>query len=464
MKPIDYRQTTLETLLSWLDSGETTSVDLTEHSLSMIRQQDKSGPAWHAITWLFEKQAIECAKLSDARRQRQQKIGKLEGIPVLVKDNIDVAGWPTTAGSLALAGIVATEDAEIVAALRREGAIIIGKTAMHELAAGITGASSFSGFTQNALVPGYTAGGSSSGSAVAVAVGYVPLAIGTDTAGSVRIPASFNGVTGLRPETGTISLSGIVPLSPTQDTSGPLVRYASDLPRVMEILSGTKFPPLQDRIRAGYVAGWVEGENSVSIVVKTVLNSLTEKGVSLCRVEVEGLTEQVDAANVIAFEFAEALADDLAARTGARFLTLSDILTSGLYHPQLEKVFTTRAQHPGRTDKGYEEAKVRQEKLRKRLDALFTQQKINLLVYPVVGENPVRHGEMQSGSHGLLAAVTGMPALSLPVGFSKEGFPVGLELLVRRGQVPLLMHAAAHWQSLLNYPGLTTPHFLSPRR
>lgn len=458
MKPVDYRRTTLDSLLSWLDSGKLTSVDLTEHSLLLIRQQDKSGPAYHAITWLFEQQALENAKQSDARRRGQQKTGRLEGIPVLVKDNIDVAGWPTTAGSLALTGIVATKDADIVAALRREGAIIIGKTAMHELAAGITGASSLSGFTQNARVPGYTPGGSSSGSAVAAAVGYVPLAIGTDTAGSVRIPAAFNGVTGMRPASGTLSLQGIVPLSPTQDIPGPLVQYASDLPRVMEILGGIKYPLFQGRVRAGYVAGWVERENSVSGVVKTVLNFLTEKGVSMRRILAEGLTEQADAANVIAFEFAEALADDLSVRTGARFTGLPDILASGLYHPQLETVFTTRAQHPGRTDKGYEETKVRQEKLRMRLDKLFREQEINLLVYPVVGENPVRHGEMQQGSHGLLAAVTGMPALSLPVGFSEEGFPVGLELLARRGQESLLMHAAAQWQSLLNYPGLNKPH------
>lgn len=449
MKPVDYRHVTLETLLSDLDSGKITSVDLVENSLSLIHQQDKRGPAYNAITWLFEKQAIESAGRSDIRRQRHQNIGRLEGIPLLVKDNIDVAGWPTTAGSLALAGIVATEDADIVAALRREGAVIIGKTAMHELAAGITGASSFSGFTQNAWVPGHSPGGSSSGSAVAVAVGYVPLALGTDTAGSIRIPAAFNGVTGLRPTAGTLSLRGIVPLSPTQDIPGPLVRHAGDLPRVMEILGGEKYPPFQGEIRAGHIAEWTEGENSVGRVVQAALRSLTAKGVSLQRVEARGLTEQADAANVIAFEFAEALAHDLAARPGARFTTLADILASGLYHPQLKDVFTTRARHPGRADRRYAETKARQAELHMRLDSLFIRLGINVLVYPVVGETPVKQGEMQQGSHGLLAAVTGMPAISLPVGVTAEGFPVGLELLAQKGRESLLMQAAAQWQSLL---------------
>ncbi|WP_319931065.1 amidase [Xenorhabdus santafensis] len=183
----DYINSSVTTLLNALEQKKITSLKLIEYAIERINMLDKTGSALNAITWLFEDEAKKAAIQSDIKRSKGISAGKLEGIPVLIKDNIEVAGWPTTAGSVALQGIIAKQDAPIVATLREEGAILLGKTAMHELAAGITGASSLSGFTQNAWVPGYSPGGSSSGSAVAVAAGYVPLAIGTDTAGSIRI-------------------------------------------------------------------------------------------------------------------------------------------------------------------------------------------------------------------------------------------------------------------------------------
>ncbi|WP_454851318.1 amidase family protein [Promicromonospora soli] len=163
--------------------------------------------------------------LDDGRRERG---GELAGIPFAVKDNIDVAGTPTTAGSPLLAHGAPSIDAGIVSMLREAGAELIGKTNMHELAFGITSNNAHFGPVRNPLDPARTAGGSSGGSAAAVALGIVPFSIGTDTGASVTVPASFCGVVGFRPSTGRYPGDGIVNLSWTRDTAGLHTRSVQD--------------------------------------------------------------------------------------------------------------------------------------------------------------------------------------------------------------------------------------------
>ncbi len=160
--------------------------------------------------------------IDTAAATRPHPGGALEGVAVGVKDNVDVAGLPTSAGIAAFRGRVATQDAPAIKALRRSGAVLVGKLAMHEGALGATTDTPGFGRCQNPLRPGFTPGGSSGGSAAAVAAGFVPLAIGTDTMGSVRIPAAYCGVVGLKPTTGLVPRSGVVPLSPTLDHLGTL--------------------------------------------------------------------------------------------------------------------------------------------------------------------------------------------------------------------------------------------------
>ena len=201
---------------------------LTTFALQRIADVDQ--PRYNAISWLFADDALAAAAASDAARQQNAPVGPLAGIPLLIKDNIEVKGWPTSAGSALLRDVIASEDAPLVTALRQAGAILIGKTTMHELAAGITGASSLSGFTHNARQHGR-----SPEVQAAVQPWRWPqascLAIGSDTAGSVRIPAAFNGLFGLRMTRGALSSAGIVPLSPTRypRTAGALRgRFAAD--------------------------------------------------------------------------------------------------------------------------------------------------------------------------------------------------------------------------------------------
>jgi len=432
----DYLTASITDLQQALTQQAVSARQLAAFALQRIAEVDQ--PRYNAITWLFADEALAAADASDLRRQRGEVAGRLEGIPVLIKDNIEVKGWPTSAGSVLLREVIAQQDAPLVTQLRNEGAILIGKTAMHELAAGITGASSLSGFTHNAWVEGRSPGGSSSGSAVAVAAGYVPLAIGSDTAGSVRIPAAFNRLFGLRMTRGAISTDGVVPLSPTQDIPGPLVRSAADLRLVSEILSGQQFAVSDEPLRIGiWQEGFATDEDEINQAVRAALADFAPRDVNFPQLE----TLATDA-NIIGYEFAEALATYLADKPQAECRTLAEVVASKRYHPQLETVFTSRAQHAGTNSDAYRVVQQRQRDLYQQLEAFFNQQQITVLAYPVVRHAPVKHGDMQQGSNALVSAVTGAPAISIPAGFSAEGLPIGLELLALRGREDLLLSAA----------------------
>lgn len=189
--------------------------------LSLIEQGDGAiGAFWQ----LDAEGALAAAADSGRRRARGASLGPLDGVAVAVKDNVDVAGLRTTAGIAAYRQRVAAADAPLVAALKSVGALIIGKAAMHEGALGATTDTPGFGRCMNPLRPGFTPGGSSGGSAAAVAAGFAELAVGTDTMGSVRLPAAYCGIVGLKPSAGLVSRSGVVPLSPRLDHVGMLAR------------------------------------------------------------------------------------------------------------------------------------------------------------------------------------------------------------------------------------------------
>ena len=433
-----YPRASVGRLSKALEAGEVTALQLTEWALDRISADDRR---LHAISRLHAAEARAAATASDQRRAAGVPVGKLEGIPLLIKDNIAVRGWPQTAGSVALQGLVASEDAPLIARLRGEGAVLLGQTAMHELAAGITGASSLTGYTENVFHTGYSPGGSSSGSAVAVAAGYTPLAIGTDTAGSVRIPAAFAQIYGLRPTQGRVNMQGIVPLSPSQDIAGPLVSHASDLPRIYEIMTGKAPAETTEQLSVGIVSELFDEQDPVGHQVRRALNFPAT--VRLTTVSYPEISHLASEANIIAYEFSEALAGFLADRPAVRYKTLLQIIDSGKYHPDLETIFQTRAAHPGTDSADFYRVQQKQAAFYQDLVAFLHRYRINLLAFPVISQPPVRHGQAQTGSNALISATTGTPALALPAGFTSCGMPTGLELLALRDKEDLLLRAAS---------------------
>lgn len=208
-----------------LRAGRVSSRDLVETALNEAARWQ---PVLNAIVTLDENGARAAADQADQELAAGVDHGPLHGIPIAVKDLIDVRGLPTTAGSRHFAGNIAREDADCVRRLREAGAIILGKTTTHEFAYGPTGDRSATGPTRNPYATGHMSGGSSSGSAAAVAAGIVPLALGTDTGGSVRIPAACCGLVGLKPTHGAVATDGVFPLAQSFDTVGPLARTAAD--------------------------------------------------------------------------------------------------------------------------------------------------------------------------------------------------------------------------------------------
>ena len=210
---------------SALRNGTISSASLVDECLAAV---EKHEPALNAFIAVLSDDARRQARTLDAELARGIDRGPLHGIPISLKDIIDVAGVPTSAASRLRAGHRAAADAPVTARLRAAGAVFIGKCNLHELAFGTTGAESAYGPTRNPHAPARIPGGSSSGSAVSVAAGMAWASIGTDTGGSIRIPASACGVVGLKPTHGEVSVDGVVPLAPSLDHVGPIARSVGD--------------------------------------------------------------------------------------------------------------------------------------------------------------------------------------------------------------------------------------------
>lgn len=262
---------------------------------------------WHVYITVDAAGALEAARASDRRRSAGTSFGPLDGVTIGIKDNIDVAGLPTTAGFAAYRNRVAERDAHVVQRLRGAGAVIIGKLNMHEGALGATTDNPAYGRCANPLAPGFTPGGSSGGSGAAVAGGLAAVSLGSDTMGSVRIPAAYCGVWGLKPTRGLVGRSGMVPLSWTLDTIGPLARSAAELSDLIEVMAGFDAEDSDScetperwtaRIEPCELAGLVLGcpvalettscEAAVASAFATLVDRLRRHGVEIRTVEIPG--------------------------------------------------------------------------------------------------------------------------------------------------------------------------------
>ncbi len=437
-----------------LESGSVTSLELVELYLARIRAYDRSGPHLNAITRLNPR-AREQAQELDAERAAGSIRGPLHGIPVLMKDNYDVEWMPTTGSSLALAGLMPIDNGYQVEALLESGAVILGKTNLHELAAGITTVSSLGGQSRNAYDPNRNPGGSSGGTGAAVAASFATVGWGSDTCGSIRIPAAVHGLFGLRPTKGLSSIDGILPLSHSQDTGGPLARTVRDLAIALDatvgqdpadpataILDGREVPDFGsaldpealDGARIGVLTEWTPAESqagSVIGVIREALDEMGELGATVIDIDFPELDDLLANTGLIDIEFKFDLMQYLSEIPDAPTGSLEDILDAGLHHEALERTFRRRNERSTVSAEELAEITERRQLLRTAVVELMDREDLDVLVYPTMRQETALIGAAPVGSTCFLSAHTGLPALTIPAGFTDLRLPAGVEFLGR---------------------------------
>ncbi len=370
--------------------------------------------------------------------------GELCGVPIAVKDNIDVAGMPTTAGSPLLRDYLPEVDASVVAALKEAGSVVVGKTNMHELAFGITSNNADFGPVRNPVDTSRVAGGSSGGSAAAVALGVVPVSLGTDTGGSVTIPAAFCGVVGFRPTTGRYPGDGVVNLSWTRDSIGIHGRTVQDVRAVDRVIvrdADAAGPPL-DRLVLGVPRSRYDDlDEDVALACRQALDSLAASGVHLVDVQVPDDLETGNGPGLgmVLFEAERTLRWRASALEGGeRFRTFADIVGQ-VSSPDVRRLVAMIVGQPF-TPESYEQARRSRLVLRRSYADMFRTTGVRALVAPSVpvpappigaddvidvngAELPTFPTITRNTAPGTVA---GVPMLTLPLGRLPGELPVAL--------------------------------------
>lgn len=433
--------------------------------LDRIAAVDDAGPELNAVLALNPEAAAEALAVDEAR-SGGENVGRLAGVPILVKDNIDVEGMATTAGSLALVDNVASADAPVIARLKAEGAIILGKTNLSEWANfrsfdSTSGWSGAGGLTRNPHALDRNACGSSSGSGAAVAAGLAPVALGTETDGSVTCPAAVNGIVGIKPTVGLVSRTGIVPISHSQDTAGPMTLNVSDAALLLTVMAGSDPADaatveadarkqdytlaLDDAALSGkrigvarFLAGYHDG---VDEAFEAALEVLRAQGAELVEIESFENRRAVSDAEwiVLVTEFRPDLEVYLASAPEAvTARTLADLIAFNAATPEElewfdQAIFEQALEAKGLEDADYLEAAAAAKRLAgpEGIDALLSEHDVVALVAPSGGPawtTDLVTGDRFLGSASGLPAVAGYPHITVPMGAVK-GLPVGLSFI-----------------------------------
>ena len=465
--PFEVHEATIAEMQQAMAERRVTAVQLVEAYLARIAAYDRQGPALNAMIRLNRNARAEAAALDEERARRGPR-GPLHGIPVILKDNYDTADLPTTGGSIALAGQIPADDAFVVRRLREAGALILGKANMHELAAGITTISSMGGQTRNPYDPQRCPGGSSGGTGSAIAASFAAVGWGTDTCGSIRIPAAYGSLVGLRPTMGLVSRDGIIPLSHTQDIGGPLARTVADLAVALDATVGYDaadsvtravqsrlIPRFADALRPDALQGarlgvlqnyLTDTDGDVARVIRVAIDSMRARGAEIVQVTMPRFDSLLAGSRAVDFETKYDLIDYLAAAPNARVHSMADILAQGLYHAALDARFKRIDSAQARETDGHRTALARQAMLRDTVIHLLDSLRLDALVYPTMRQKPVLIGDPQGGSTCQLSAHAGLPALTAPAGFTADGLPVGIEFLGRPFADGRLVSLAYAWE------------------
>ena len=455
---LDLRRATVCQLLHWMAIGRTNPQVLAEAYGEAI---ERINPQLNAYVGLSPGLLQEQARTAEHRR-RDGVIGRLDGIPVAVKDNLDIAGWPTRAG-LPGREMPATDDAHVVARLRASGAVLVGKTNMDEGALGTVTDNPHYGPTHNPWRHGYTAGGSSGGSAAAVAAGLAAVAVGSDSLGSIRIPASYCGVYALKPTHGEVSARGLVPAARRLDAVGLLARSVADLTVLLQVLAGYDADDARSRRRRVALAlpDWEPGKLRSGLLPDLAAVGVEPGVAALFEAVVAKLAHALGERRKVDF------ADWDFARTRRAGLLLMEAEMLGTFaadladpaHPVSPRFreLLAYAEHKSAAD--YAKADRVLDAATLKMRRLFSQ--IDVLVLPTTPQGAFPLGgpvpDNQADLTGF-ASLAGCPAVSIPMGTLANGLPVGLQLVGARGSDLRLLELAAVCSATLDadpaYPAI----------
>jgi len=454
---------TLSTIAEAIATGEVSSEDMVRAYQKRIEEIDRSGPTLRSVLAL-NPNALEDAKAADAARANGETLGPLHGVPVLLKDNIETKDpVATTAGALVLKDNIVGRDAPLTAGLRADGAIILGKANLSQWANfrsndSISGWSAMGGQVKNPHILDRSPCGSSSGSGAAAAASLAAGTVGTETNGSVICPSTINGIVGFKPTVGLISQTGIVPISSTQDTAGPMTRSVRDAALMLNAMatgpgsdtdftSGLSDTSLQGK-RIGVLRFAVGSHKEVSGLFNEALKALEAQGATLVDITDLDLPEGYGAGEtkVLQVEFKHTLNEYLAnAAPEVKHRTLKDVIAFNTANADIElplfdqSIMDASQAQPGIDDAEYKAAlaKIVNASGRDGIDKFLTENNVDVLVAPSFGPSwlvDAVYGDNTLGNAGAgyLAAIAGYPHLTVPMGMVR-GLPVGLSFMSTAG-------------------------------
>jgi aspartyl-tRNA(Asn)/glutamyl-tRNA(Gln) amidotransferase subunit A len=429
-------------------------VELTQACLARIEELDST---LHTFITVTAESALEESRAAEAEIRSGHWRGLLHGIPIALKDLVDTAGVPTTAASRLFRDRRPAEDAEIVRRLRAAGAVLLGKTNLHEFAYGGSSVISAYGPVQNPRAPGHTTGGSSGGSAAALAAGMCYAAIGTDTGGSIRQPAALCGIVGLKPTYGLVSVRGIVPLSWTLDHAGPMARTVADVAAVLTAIAGYDPQDLNSREfpTTDYVAALDRDVRGLRLgVVREHFFARLDPEVSA---RVNPAVAQLERMTSGTGEVTVPIDMDPAVAATEAWTYHQEAVerTPELYHPETLKRIRSGADIPASQ---YIRAHQRVQNFRRAACEIF--RLVDVLVTPTVPAQPPEISDLLADMDQLRPKelvllrntrpfnVLGLPAITVPCGCTSSGLPVGLQLAAAPGAEANLLALANAWERI----------------
>lgn len=466
----ELNEATILQLQDLMKSGKKTSKSLVKTYLKRIEEIDKNGPRLNAVIEI-NPDALDIAAKLDEERKTGKIRGALHGIPILIKDNIDTADkMQTTAGSLALEGNIAKNDAFIVQKLREAGAVIIGKTNLSEWAnfrstRSCSGWSSRGGQTKNPYILDRSPSGSSSGSGSAVSANLCVVAVGTETNGSIIAPSSYNGIVGFKPTVGLVSRNGIIPISKTQDTAGPMARTVTDAAILFSAIAAYdekdeasapyKSANHQDFTsylttdafsgkRIGVEKSFLTGHEGVVALYKNAIKKLEELGATVIEVELNKELRTIGGASTIVLqtEF-KAGVNAYLDNANAKVKTLSDVIIFNKNNePKAMPYFKQETLESsnkalGLDSASYKEAVSKTTSSRKIISDLMEQYKLDAIVgtsFGIPSLIDLFNGDYSGGFYfASPAAMAGFPHITVPMGLLNE-LPVGFSIMAKANE------------------------------